>query len=142
MTTEPKWKVGEWIVFVKPSYINSAPASVSRHPVVRVARKYFYVGQESGRNEEFTGFEIADGIEKPENPNYTSYLGRAYTLAGYEEKKQRDALFEQIRKYGKLIDTEIKFSWSGRKKWKTERLRDLAALMQLVAADDTEVDLD
>lgn len=142
MTTEPKWKVGDRVVVVKPRYSHHSEPSVEYTTVDRVARKYFYVGKVKGRWDE-EGYEIATGIEKPHDSNYTNNLGHAYTPAEYTEKQIRDALFEQIRKYSKLSDTQISFSsWSGRKKWKTERLQDLAAVLQLVVADDVEVHLD
>lgn len=134
--TEPKWKVGDPVVIEKPGYSHHGKPTVEHATVDRVARKYFYVGQVKGRWDE-VGYEIATGTEKPDSSGYSNYLGHAYTPLEWEDKQQRDRLFEKIREHGNrgtgLID--ISWSWGNREKWSTNRLRDLVVLLECVAAD-------
>lgn len=138
---ELKWKVGDPVVISRPTHYYGGEPTIERTTVARVARKYFYIGQEKGRWDE-EGYEIETGTQKPRDPNFTNYLAHAYTPAEWEEKRLRDVYLARIRELGKELDTEVHWSWSGQKKWTTARLRQLVVLLECVVADGVDVNLD
>lgn len=140
--SEPRWRVGDPVVISRPIYSSPHGKRAIEHATVaRVARKYFYVGQEKGRWDE-EGYEIENGRQKPQDPNYTNYLAHAYTLAEWEEKQLRDTWLAKVSELSKELNIGISWSWSGKKKWSTARLRELVLVLECVVADNAVVSLD
>ncbi|ASZ74603.1 hypothetical protein KHO57_gp028 [Mycobacterium phage Phabba] len=99
--------------------------------VTKVARKYFTVAVEftySGLSQDVRykdqQFEIATGLERPQNPNYTSYRDEAFTEEGWNEELYKREIRKKIR-------DDHKFHGSGGFDGTLSRLEDLTLLEQV-----------
>lgn len=132
-------KVGDVIVVEQPSYSNGADPVVTREIVTRLARKYLYVGKVKGRYDEI-GYEIATGVQKSQDRNYTSYLATAYTPIQWEEEALRRDLLGRIRDHKSVF---LDRGWSGPERtWPTARLMELVVLLDGVRDELAKTDLD
>lgn len=108
-------KVGDKLILVTNNrYRDDEPVTVSR-----IGRKYLYVTRQNG-SEYSARFLRENGVED------SNYGGREwlYTPEQYDESKQRDSLFEQLREAG--IDVAFRV----RNDLSTDKLRALVAALQ------------
>lgn len=145
------WKVGDPVIIDKARLNRYTPNEPEYGTVTKVARKYFHVRTELVRDN-FSGtgtyaitndyvFEIATGIQKPTNPDYTSYLDHAYTPQQWEAKQYRDRVEARLREdhrvFGGNSDSTLCLHH-----WSDGELLELVELLDRVKARRDQKDLD
>jgi hypothetical protein len=130
-TPRQKWNVGDEIIVEHAAFgrIGRTSARTTTETITRVARKYFYINKNEYGDEQ--AFEIETGIERPRNPNYRNYLAHAYTPEGWNEKKVRDHVLEQIREH--KVTWGYTGTWNERD-WSVDHLREFLKLLDRVKA--------
>ncbi|WP_199572727.1 hypothetical protein [Streptomyces murinus] len=110
----PAVKVGDPLILATGNkYRGDEPVTVSR-----IGRKYLYVCRENGA--EYSGRFHLDGVED------SQYGAREhlYTQEQYDDLKQRNSLFEQLRKVGIEVQFRVRDDLA------TDQLRALLAVVE------------
>ncbi len=119
---EPKFKLGDEVVVVEPSYLGRAAAEVTTTKVVRVGTKFVYVEGNwriaGAQFNKFTGHE-----KSPYND-----ARRIWVPAEYESREHRAKVLAELKEFEIRIGRE--YSSNGDERYPTETLEKLLAVVK------------
>ncbi len=126
MTTKtPKFKVGDEVVLVEPSYRRSGGSTTTKTTVVKVGNKYAYVQGgwqvEQAKFDKFTGREV--------DAYNSTYAMRIWVPEEYEQREHRAAVIKELKDIYE-IRVGKEFGFRADERYSTQTLEKLIALLK------------